>query len=109
MVSPVAWALTYAFPVHRIDPEFQPRSPPAQPTHLVVWRNAGNEVKFMEANAVTARLLELLAPGRIAGRRALERIARELKHPQPQLVVEQGAAILAGLRERDIIVGTQRR
>ncbi len=109
VVSPVAWALSYDFPVHRIGPEFQPRSPPAQATHLVVYRNRDDEVKFMEANAVTARLLELLAPGRITGRRALERVARELRHPQPEAVVAEGAKILAGLRERGIIIGVSSR
>jgi hypothetical protein len=108
MVSPLAWSLSYAFPVHRIGPDFQPSAPPAQPTHLVVWRNAEDEVKFMEANAVTARLLALMAPPRHTGRQLLERLARELKHPQPPAVVEQGAATLTGLRERGIIVGTKR-
>ena len=109
VVSPVAWALTYEFPVHRIGPQFQPKAPPAQPTCLVVYRTRQDEVKFMEVNAVTARLLELMKPARATGRKLLERIAREMKHPQPQAVVEQGAAILAGLRERDIVIGTQRR
>jgi hypothetical protein len=112
VVSKLAWPLTYAYPVHRIDPDYQPDAPPPQPTHLVVWRDAGDEVRFMEANAVTARLLQLMAPRRATGRRLLERIARELEHPQPEVVVEEGATILDGLRERGIILGarhTQRR
>lgn len=108
VVSPLAWSLTYAYPVHRIGPDFQPPTPPPQPTHLVVWRDPRDEVKFMEANAVTARLLALMAPPRRTGRQLLERIARELKHPQPQAVVEQGAPTLTGLRERGIIAGTKR-
>ena len=107
VVSPVAWPLTYRFPVHRIGPDHQPSAPPAQPTHLVVWRNADDEVKFMEANAVTARLLQLVTPGRMTGRSALGRIARELKHPRPEAVVAEGERILAGLRERGIILGTK--
>lgn len=109
VVSPLAWPLTYAYPVHRISPDFQPARPPAQPTHLVVWRNRLDEVKFMEVNAVTARLLQLMAPGRQTGRQLLGRIARELKHPQPELVVEQGAGMLPDLRERDIIAGARKR
>jgi uncharacterized protein len=108
-VSPLAWSLAYAWPVHRIGPEFQPKHPGEAPTYLVVHRNRRDEVKFMEANAVTARLLELLRGRRPpAGRAALARIARELKHPQPEAVVAQGASILASLRERDIILGTWR-
>ncbi|MGH8481971.1 MAG: HvfC family RiPP maturation protein, partial [Nevskiaceae bacterium] len=47
VVSPLAWNLTYQFAVHRIGLEFQPAAPPPQPTHLVVWRNREDEVKFM--------------------------------------------------------------
>jgi hypothetical protein len=105
VVSPLAWPLRYAYPVHRIGPEYQPEAP--QPTHLVVWRTRDDEVKFMESNAVTARLLELMKPARASGRKLLERIARELKHPQPEAVVREGAAIMTGLRERGIILGTK--
>jgi uncharacterized protein len=108
VVSPLAWSLTYTFPVHRISPEFRPKQPGPQPTHLIVYRNRQDEVKFMEANAVTARLLELMQRRRAPGRTHLLRIARELKHPEPRAVVAQGAAILAGLRERDIVLGTKR-
>ena len=109
VLSPLAWALTYEFPVHRIGPEFLPHAPGAQPTHLVVYRDRHDDVKFMEINAVTARLLQLMAAGRATGRRLLSRIAREMRHPQPDAVVAQGAAVLADLRARDIILGTKRR
>ena len=109
VVSPVAWALTYGFPVHRIGPEFLPKAPGEQPTHLVVWRNAQDEIKFMEANGVTARLLRFMADGRATGRQLLLRIARELHHPVPEAVVEQGRALLDDLRARGIIIGTKRK
>ena len=109
MLSPLAWPLSYSFAVHRIAPEFLPRAPEAQPVHLVVYRNRQDEVKFMEANAVTARLLQLMAKRRSSGRALLARIARELKHPQPELVIRQGAAILQELAARDIVLGTQRK
>jgi uncharacterized protein len=109
VVSPLAWTLGYEFPVHRIGPDFQPDAAPAQPTHLVVWRNRDDDVKFMEANAVTARLLQLMAPARRSGRQLLARVARELRHPHPEVVVEQGATMLPGLRQRGIILGTKRR
>ncbi len=108
LVSPLAWALSYEFPVHRISPDFQPDAPGAQPTHLVVYRNSQDEVKFIEINAVTARLLQLMAPRRSTGRQLLLRLARELKHPQPEAVVAEGRGILTGLRERGIILGTKR-
>jgi len=108
VVSPLAWALSYEFPVHRIGPEAMPKAPGASPTHLVVYRNRQDEVKFLEINAVTARLLQLMAARRSTGRQLLRRVARELKHPQPEAVVADGATILSGLRERDIILGAKR-
>jgi len=108
LLSPLAWPLAYEFPVHRIGPQFQPRAPGPDATHLVVWRNAQDEVKFMEVNPVAVRLLQLMAPGRATGRRMLERVARELKHPLPEVVVAQGRLALNDLRERGIVTGTRK-
>lgn len=59
-LSPLAWLLRYRFPVHRIGPDFRPVGA-AEPTYLVVYRNSLDQVRFMELNATTARLLELLS------------------------------------------------
>jgi hypothetical protein len=109
VLSPLAWPLRYRYAVHRIAPGRVPKVPEPEPVHLVVWRNRRDEVRFMESNAVTARLLELMGqrPGR--GRALLTRIARELKHPRPALVIEQGAAILKELAARDIVLGAKRK
>lgn len=58
--SPLAWSLAYPFAVQRISADYQPQALDAQPTYLLVYRNRRDEVEFMEINAVTARLLELL-------------------------------------------------
>lgn len=108
-LSPLAWTLSYDWPVHRISPDFQPVERPAQPTYLVVNRNRQDEVKFMEINAVTARLLTMLETHpRTTGRRLLLKIARELQHPNPEELVTAGARILDDLRRRDILLGTRR-
>lgn len=57
-LSPLAWLLSYQYPVHRIGPGFQPTEP-GSPTYLVVYRNREDRVRFMELNAVSARLVEL--------------------------------------------------
>jgi hypothetical protein len=107
--SPLAWLLTYAWPVHRISPQFQPAEPGAQPTFLVVYRNLADRVGFIELNAVAARLLELLDAGDGAsGRELLERIAGEIAHPKPAVVVAGGLEILENLRRHDVILGTAR-
>ena len=106
VVSPVAWSLAYRFPVHRIDTDYQPGEPPGDPTHLIVYRTRGDAVKFMESNAVTARLLALLEEGGITGRDALERIAAELC-VEPAGIVASGKETLDHLVSCDIIVGTR--
>ncbi len=109
LVSPLAWTLSYEWPVHRIGPDAIPDAPGAQPTYLIVNRNRQDEVKFMEVNAVSARLMQLLEEDtESSGARLMEQIARELNHPEPQAVVEAGAGILRDLRERDILLGTRR-
>ncbi|MEK6807040.1 MAG: putative DNA-binding domain-containing protein [Pseudomonadota bacterium] len=108
VASPLAWTLAYEFPVHRLAPDFQPTAPAGAPTFLIVYRTLSDEVKFMEINAVTARLMELIAESPDAGRALLERVAAELKHPQPQAVVSEGEKILNDLHQRGIILGTKR-
>jgi hypothetical protein len=36
VLSPLAWPLSYRFPVHRIRPDYQPAEAPAKATHLLV-------------------------------------------------------------------------
>jgi uncharacterized protein len=108
-LSPLAWALSYAWPVHRIAPDFQPLERPAEPTRLLVYRDRRDRVGFLETNLVTARLLELLLDERGArptGRECMLQIAAELEHPTPASVVAGGGALLAELRARDIVLGT---
>jgi len=57
LLSPVAWPLCYRFPVQRIGPVFRPAEPPEQPTWLVVYRDHGDAVRFMELSPASAALL----------------------------------------------------
>lgn len=109
LLSPLAWMLAYEYPVHRIGPDFQPETPPTAPTYLIVYRNRQDAVKFMEVNAVTARLVQLLEEeGDASGHALLQRIATELRHPDPPAVIDAGAAILLDLQARDIVLGVRR-
>ena len=108
VISPLALNLSYQYPVHRISPEYQPETPGEQPTHLVVYRNRLYDVEFLEINAVTQRLVQLLKENpEWTGRNAVARIAEELDHPQPDSVVDAGRQLLQELRSRDIIIGTR--
>jgi len=108
VISPLAWTLSYDYPVHHICPDVQPTEPGPAPTYLVVYRTRQDDVKFMEINAVSARLLQLIEENPQAnGRSLLLQIAGELQHPEPDQIVEAGRGMLAGLRERDILLGTR--
>jgi hypothetical protein len=113
VMSPLAWPLTYAWPVQRIGPAHIPTEAPASPSHLLVYRDAEDVVHFVELNAVSARLLSLLAEnsggGNTArsGRDLLEQIVHELGHPKPETVIQGGLALLEDLRERGAILGTR--
>ena len=106
VISPLAWPLSYRFPVHRIGPVFQPKEADDQPTHLIVYRDTGFDVRFIEINPVTARLLQLLSgDDPVPGRIALQQIAAELNHPQPDAVIQGGIEILQNLRKCHVILG----
>jgi len=104
--SPLLKILSYRYPVHRIGPKYQPSEPPADATHLVVYRKRNDKVRFLESNQVTHRLLQALEKP-LSGNEALELLANELSGVDRQTVREQGAAILEKLRDAEIILGTR--
>ena len=105
VLSPLAWSLRYAFPVHRIGPELCPKRPDG-PHFLLVHRNRRDQVCFRELNAVSARLLELLAAAECSGRQVLERLAGESGLPVNQ-VLDHGAVLLEEWRQADILLGAR--
>ena len=106
-LSALAWAFRYEYPVHRISPEFRPDAPEPDGVFLLVYRDADDEVHFLELNPVSARLFALLRDEpALSGGAALEQIAAELGHARPKLVLEGGLAILDQWRARGILWGT---
>lgn len=105
VLAPALALLQYDYPVHRISPKFKPTQPLAEPVHLLVFRDVADEVRFIELNPVSTRLLGLLQPGKLTGRQALEQIAAEMQHPVPETVIQFGAELLEDLKKRDAILG----
>lgn len=103
-LNPAQLTMAYAWPVHRIGPDYRPRQ--AQATQLVVYRNADDQVQFSQINAVTGRLLTLLATEPTTGEAAIRQIANELQHPAPEQLLAHGAALLDDLRRQGIILGS---
>jgi len=108
VLSPLAWALSYRYPVHRIRPGYQPDDPPDIPTHILVYRNRQDEVKFIKLNDVSRHLLELLKehPG-MTGLELLTQVAAAIGHPEPERVITAGADLLTDLKNKDVLLGTR--
>jgi uncharacterized protein len=104
LLSPLAWLLGYRFPVHRIGPGNRPGQAPDTPTHLLVHRTSEDRIAFVELNPVTARLVHLMQnnEGRTT-RELLERIATEIGHDDPEVVIRGGLEILEELRARGVL------
>lgn len=92
-----------SLPVHRIGLAYRPRKP--QPTQLLVWRDAHDMVQFIQLNAVSARLLTLLAAAPTTGAAVCCQIADELRHPEPELIVSHGAALLRQWQAQGVVLG----
>lgn len=106
VVTPTAWNLSYQWPVHNLGPEYLPDEQPSEPTHLVVYRDRLDEVRFLQINAVTQRLLQLLKENPAhTGLDVLNTIAEELAHPNTDSVIKAGQELLDDLRQRSVILG----
>jgi len=108
VLSPLVHVLSYRFPVHQISPDFRPDSPPESATHLLVWRNRSDDVKFMQLNEFSRLLMEFMGGDNpLNGRKLLEQLARTTGHPNPEKVVTAGAELLERLKSRDVVIGTR--
>ena len=102
-LSPLAWPLSYQFPVHRIGPGFKPTEA-AQPVYLLVYRTNEDDVRFMELNVTTARLLEMIRVNDGAtARDLLARLAGELDMAE-DAVLAFGAEQLTQLIDQSVVV-----
>lgn len=106
VLSPLTWPLNYQYPVHKISPQFQPENPEATPVCLIVYRDRNDKVGFMETNIVTNRLLQLMQEfPDCTGNQHLQKIAEEMQHQNPNVVIKGGLEIMENLRRADILPG----
>ncbi|MCP5278545.1 MAG: putative DNA-binding domain-containing protein [Thiobacillus sp.] len=107
LVNPVLRVLAYRWPVQRLSVRFKPEEPPLEPTFLAAWRDRGLDIRFSQLTPATARFLNLLQehPG-LTGEQALQQLARELQHPDPDALRAYGQALLKGWGSDGILLGT---
>ena len=107
LFAPVLQIRQYAYPVARLNADCQPAEAPAQATYILGFRDRDDEVQFVELNPATARLLEILHSGGETVAAAINRIAAELKHPQPAALNRFGIETLYNLMQQGAILGAR--
>ncbi len=99
-LAPLARLLCYEYPVHRIGPEYDPAP---EPTFLLVYRDADDEVQFMTLMPATAQLLALVEDNRsTAAQELLRQLAADLSAPLEPLQTH-GLAQLKDFLERGVV------
>lgn len=102
-LSPVAWPLSYEYPVHRISPDYQPDGAPESATFLVVYRHQ-EDIKFLESNAITVRLLLLISEskgGDLA--QVFESLAKELNYADVSQLQSFGIGLIRDLMDKNVV------
>lgn len=103
--TPAMQLLNYEYAVHKISHRHKPKQKIS--TQLLVYRNSTDDVKFIELNPVTYRLISLLQQEQsYTGKQALTFIANELHHPDPEKIILFGQEILEALKSQGIILGS---
>lgn len=105
VLSPLCALTGSHWPVHQIAADAVPTAPLDSPVWLLVWRDRADKVHFMQLNAASARLIQLLEQDEAATADSLiTTLAAELGQP-PSALQPFLADILQQWRQRDIILG----
>ncbi|WP_460163758.1 HvfC family RiPP maturation protein [Pseudomonas sp. S2_F03] len=103
-VSSLAWPVAYAWPVQLVGPDFQPETPPALPTLLLVRRAEDWSVKFSELSPLAWRLLQRIEQlPELEGRAQLEALAVEAGASGSAEFIESGAALLRQMHGEGVV------
>ena len=103
VLNPAMLSLAYEWPVQRIGPGYRPRKP--VPVQLLVYRDAGDAVRFMQLNAVTARLIALLQAGEQPVGELLAQLAAELGYTDHVAFTGFGRQVLQELQREGVVLG----
>lgn len=108
LLSPLAWPLAYAWPVHRIGPDFLPDATPSSPTLLLLHRHADGGVRFHAPSPLAWRLLQRLdeAPS-LSGRAQLEALAGEAGVAADETFIARGRDMLLRWHHEGIVPGVR--
>ncbi|MGO1071533.1 HvfC family RiPP maturation protein [Lysobacter sp. CA199] len=103
-LSPLAWPLAYAWPVHRLGPDYQPDQPPPAPTLVLLRRETGGEVRFSELSPLAYRLVERIGESpQLSAREQLQALAREAGSDDIAGFLDLGLGLLRQMRASGVI------
>ncbi len=101
-VNPTLQNLQYQWPVHQISQSFIPLE--TKPTFLLVYRRYDHRVEFMEINAMTAALLQILQQAPAHPNTVFARLAELLPEANRQALQEFGKPLLFDLLQKNVLV-----
>ncbi|MEX2480542.1 MAG: putative DNA-binding domain-containing protein [Gammaproteobacteria bacterium] len=106
VVNPTLRLHTYAYPVHAITAEFQPRLAPAQATRIAAFRDPDNLYGFLDLSPAAAGLIEAIQDNRgLNGQQILTRMAATCGYGDSTAFVAAGSTILARMHARGALLG----
>lgn len=116
--APTLQLLRYSYPVQCVVPgqngwrkwkawRRRPIELMTEATFMLGFRDQADEVRFIEINAATVRLFELLAGNEMSGRQALLQLAAELKANDPETIIAFELNVMSELQKQGAILGTQ--
>lgn len=106
VVNPTLRLQTYAYPVHAITAEFQPREAPAQATRIAAFRDPDNLYCFLDLSPAAADLLEAIQDNRgLNGQQILTRMAAACGYSDSTAFIAAGSTILARMHARGALLG----
>lgn len=109
--SPLALPLAYQWPVQNLGPHHRPEIAPEQPTCLLVWRDAEEQVRFMQLTPFTyhlaCRLREVSERGQIPRLPALlSELAEQSAITADEAYFQQVHTLLEDWLRQDVLLGT---
>ena len=108
LLSPLAWALAYRWPVHQIRPGFETAEPPPEPTLVLLRREADGRIHFSMLSPLLFRLLELVGANESRdGRELLRQLAEEAGQDDFDAFLRDAMPMLRRLRMEGVLPGTR--
>lgn len=108
LLSPLAWPLAYRWPVNRIGPEFQPADAPAEPTLVLLRRQADGRIHFSALSPLLFRLLELVGGNAGGdGRQLMRQLASEAGQADFDGFLAEATPMLKRLHGEGVLLGTR--